>query len=392
MTDDRNGLRNVLVTYGRHPKTLAVVRSLGRSGREVTVTDDIGWSIAALSRHCTRQEMLPSPIAQPRAYLKELIELVDRWHVDIVIPMDDPECDLMNEFVKCGRLGAKLALMTGDSYCIARSKFRTQQLAHKLGIDAPKTILLEDGSSVSAIGEQIGFPAVIKPAKGSGSRGFRIVQKGFSSEDLSSLINRTGPVVAQEFVPNGGSIGVSYLFDHGTMKVFFTHRRLMEFPETGGPSTVRESTRNPEAEGIGRLLLEELKWHGVAMVEFKIDARTAKPKLIEINPRFWGSLQLAVASGVDFPRLLCDLHEGRDMPTMTPYRLNVRCVNLLPHGIASLAARGGFKRSVALLQQCLNSRCYDVESFSDPKPTIAAILSLARYAASEEMVDKFYSR
>jgi len=51
-------------------------------------------------------------------------------------------------------------------------------------------------------------------------------------------------------------------------------------------------------------LLDGFNWEGVAMVECKIDAATGVPYLIEINGRFWGTTQLAVDAGVDFPALL----------------------------------------------------------------------------------------
>ena len=39
-------------------------------------------------------------------------------------------------------------------------------------------------------------------------------------------------------------------------------------------------------------------------IEFRIDSRDGVPKIMEVNPRFWGSLQLSILSGVDFPYLL----------------------------------------------------------------------------------------
>jgi predicted ATP-grasp superfamily ATP-dependent carboligase len=65
------------------------------------------------------------------------------------------------------------------------------------------------------------------------------------------------------------------------------------------------------ADGViaARKILDSLQWHGVAMVEFKIDA-AGRAWLIEINARFWGSLQLAVDSGADFPWLLYQLATG----------------------------------------------------------------------------------
>ena len=96
------------------------------------------------------------------------------------------------------------------------------------------------------------------------------------------------------------------------MRASFAHRRLREKPPSGGVSVYRESiAADPALVERSRRLLEHFGWQGVAMVEYKVDERTGTPMLMEINGRFWGSLQLAVDAGVDFPRLLIECAEGR---------------------------------------------------------------------------------
>jgi len=84
----------------------------------------------------------------------------------------------------------------------------------------------------------------------------------------------------------------------------FTHRRLREKVESGGTSTLREHQPNPVIEEMAHKLLSSLGWHGLAMVEFKYSPTTRQGWLIEINPRLWGSLHLAISAGVEFPYLL----------------------------------------------------------------------------------------
>ncbi len=67
-------------------------------------------------------------------------------------------------------------------------------------------------------------------------------------------------------------------------------------------------------------LLERLGWSGVAMVEYKKDLRQGDYVLMEINGRFWGSLQLAIDAGVDFPRMLADASFGRPVSPVDSYR------------------------------------------------------------------------
>jgi predicted ATP-grasp superfamily ATP-dependent carboligase len=94
------------------------------------------------------------------------------------------------------------------------------------------------------------------------------------------------------------------------------HRRIRETPPSGGVSVYREAIAPPATlVAQSRALLDQFDWKGVAMVEYKVQESTGTPYLMEINGRFWGSLQLAIDAGVDFPNLLVDsalgAHSGR---------------------------------------------------------------------------------
>jgi predicted ATP-grasp superfamily ATP-dependent carboligase len=71
-------------------------------------------------------------------------------------------------------------------------------------------------------------------------------------------------------------------------------------------------------------LLQAFDWQGPAMVEFKVDARDGQPRLMEINGRFWGSLQLALDAGMNFPLLYYRLAMGEDLPSQIGYKVGVR--------------------------------------------------------------------
>jgi hypothetical protein len=45
---------------------------------------------------------------------------------------------------------------------------------------------------------------------------------------------------------------------------------------------------------------------------------------MEVNGRFWGSLQLAIDAGIDFPWLACELALGREVGGVPAYRTGVR--------------------------------------------------------------------
>jgi predicted ATP-grasp superfamily ATP-dependent carboligase len=113
--------------------------------------------------------------------------------------------------------------------------------------------------------------------------------------------------------------------NRGRLRAAFAHRRLREKPPSGGVSVLSESVAlDPQLLAQSERILEALKWHGVAMVEFKRDSRDGVPKLLEINGRFWGSLQLAVDAGVDFPALLYRLAVEGDVEPVFDYEVGVR--------------------------------------------------------------------
>jgi predicted ATP-grasp superfamily ATP-dependent carboligase len=159
------------------------------------------------------------------------------------------------------------------------------------------------------------------------------------------------------------------------VRACFVHRRLRDYPVRGGPSTLRESVRHPQIEELGIRLLRSLQWYGVAMVEFKVDPRDNQPKLMELNPRFWGSLALAIHAGVDFPYLLYKMAMGEEFDPVLDYEVGVRCRWLLPGDILHfLTNPQRFHLTPSFFQ--FRGMAYDILSRDDPMPTVGRFLTL----------------
>ncbi len=140
------------------------------------------------------------------------------------------------------------------------------------------------------------------------------------------------PILQECLPPGGAALGVGVLMNFSSEpRATFAYRRLREYPVGGGPSTLRESVRDETLCRTTERLLSALGWTGVAMAEFKVDPRDGRPKLLEVNPRFWGSLHHAILSGVDFPHLLCRMAIDGDVPPLGEYRVGVRSRSLI-HG------------------------------------------------------------
>ena len=206
------------------------------------------------------------------------------------------------------------------------------RLANRLNIPVPRTVYVDTHHNTGVADGGLDYPVVLKPHQSRIlvgdhwlSTAVRIVSDATELRDAvkNDEAFRDHPYMIQEYIRGTGA-GVFALYDRGTAHTFFAHRRLREKPPSGGVSVLSESCApDPRMVEIAKALLDEVGWHGVAMVEFKV-AEDGTPYLMEVNTRFWGSLQLAIDAGVDFPWLLYQLAQGETPPAVTSYRTGRR--------------------------------------------------------------------
>jgi predicted ATP-grasp superfamily ATP-dependent carboligase len=195
------------------------------------------------------------------------------------------------------------------------NKQRAAMLADELRVPRPRAIELRVRGVVERVGAELGFPVVFKSAVGQGSARhvrdvaeLRRVATSFWTENVDLVEQEVWPLV-QEYIDGTGH-GYYGLSKDGEVLAHFMHRRLHEVPPTGGPSAMAASFRDARLRELGERFFAATGWTGVAMVEFKRRSRDGEYYLIEVNPKFWGSLALSIAAGVDFPYLLYRLLAG----------------------------------------------------------------------------------
>ena len=317
----------VLITSGDARTCLAAVRSLGRNGIDVRVADEERMPLAGFSRYCRGVVRYPSPRSDPERFFAFLSNHLCDERYEVVLPVEQDMFYLFSKYRhELGRL-TKIPVAKFSAFQTAYDKALTFKAAAALDIPAPTTYFVGSQAEVEELARRIQFPVVIKPRMGSGSRAVGYAANATELLTLWQEVHRVQPrPLIQERIPSGGdTVGVSVLFNsHSELRARFVHRRIREFPLSGGPSTLRESVSRPEIADVAVRFLRELGWSGVAMVEFKVDPRDGVAKLIEVNPKFWGSLNLAIASGVDFPALLYRTAVDGDVAPVLEYRLGIR--------------------------------------------------------------------
>jgi predicted ATP-grasp superfamily ATP-dependent carboligase len=378
----------VLVTDGDQRSTLAVVRSLGKAKIPVTVGECGPRSLAGSSRYCAGRLCYPSPYEDAEGFKRFLLEAIARGDYQMLMPTTDVTARLVAEIQEKITDRVIVPMPSADVVKRSQDKAHVLALARQLGIPCPRTVDPVNDQDLPAAARGVGFPVVIKTRSSYFYQDGRWrtggIQYACSLEQLAAKYSasqaRSRDLMLQEKLTGEGR-GVFLLVWNGELKGAFCHRRLREKPPWGGVSVYRESIA-PDEKLIQQsfALLKALGWQGVAMVEFKVDNRDGRAKLMEVNGRFWGSLQLAIDAGADFPLLLYRLATGENVPAQFEYRVGVKSRWLLGDldqlliTMRSRQRRNGFApvSKLRALAQFLKfyepGIRYEVFRMNDPKP------------------------
>jgi predicted ATP-grasp superfamily ATP-dependent carboligase len=321
----------VLVTDAQERKAVPVIRALGRAGLPVVAGEDTRWAMGFHSRYCQARRLYPPP-EDEAAFVDWIVAGARAGDFDVVLPVDERTMTPLTRWRERLRPWVRLPIVDHETYLAARDKARTLQAAARVGVPAPRTWVFETVAELRARRAELPLPLVIKPRTSSGSRGIRYVRDAALLEPAWVQTDARFPrPLVQELIPPGGdTLGVELLAVHGDVVATFMHRRLREYPVQGGPSTLRESAHDKELIERAVRLAAYLGWHGVAMVEFKVDPRDGVARLMEINAKFWGSIALPILCGVNFPLLLYRVACGETVQGPRAWPLGVRSRWLLP--------------------------------------------------------------
>ncbi len=371
---------SVLVTDAILRHALAVIRSLGKQKLEITAGETTPFATSFFSKYCNYKLIYPSPQTNPNEFINILYNLCKKKKYSAYFPVSVESTLLFSKYKQKFAKYVKIPVVDYSTFIKAWNKKNTLQIAIKNNIPTPKTYFINDLQEVHTVAQNIKFPVVVKPQESSGSRGLYYAYSPKELIQLYYLSHQQFPYpIIQEYIPGNEIYGFSALFDiEHRPRAMFIHKRLRQYPISGGPSVLRISTSHPKVQQFGEKLLKALKWIGVAMVEFKIDSRDNTPKLMEINPRFWGSTQLAIQAGIDFPALLYKLLiEGEDIKKNFKYKLGIKCRFLLYGDILYfLDAPNKLKLLPSFLKLYEPNMGYDIFSRTDFGPTFGQLLGM----------------
>ena len=291
-------------------------------------------------------------------------------------------------FQVCG-----LCIPTPPQLDAFNSKRAVAALGERLGVPVPRRFAPEPGEDLAAFAARLPLPCVVKPLCGeklglAAAQRYVIARTPAEAEESFIRFRALAgedPVV-QEYL-SGGGLGCSVLAEEGRVIAALCHRRVREYPVAGGPSACCDRVDRPDLKGYAAAMVKDINFTGLAMFEFKEDAQ-GRPRLLEVNPRVWGTFPLTRVSKSGIPLLWYTLSLNRGnpeekpspLPQPAPFRpCRMRFVPSDLMSAAGYARRGEKKRALGAVADLFRPSVKDgLWEWSDPGPGLCYYVSLLK--------------
>lgn len=229
-------------------------------------------------------------------FFQDFQKLLGKYGEDkiVYVPGEEQTTDYVVDFIEQYGQGNVVCLLPPASlYKLFRNKRALNHYCIENGFPAPQEFKVEDLPAVV-------YPVLLKPEIGSGSHGqYRLYKKDDYTEEVKTVLSKE-PYLIQELLPNGKEVQGGFFLCHDRKVIgAYTHKRIRTSPEEGGVTVLSCLNDNPKLINQGIKLLEHAGWEGLVMLEYIYDSRTDEYKLIEANPRIWGSIMLSEYSGAN---------------------------------------------------------------------------------------------
>ncbi len=380
--------------------SVAAIRSLGRAGLSTIAATDQSLSPASSSKYCTETVSVPSPSESLDRYRETLLDLAAREDVKAILPLREADVYLLSRYCSEFSEFIEPTWPAFDTLQRAQNRYTLLSIAERLGIPIPESQLLTEWpEETDPYIVKSNYSIVVDEEHSTATyHDVQTIHPESDFPDVDAVVEQMNHVpLVQEFVPNGGEYGFFALYDRGEPVVTFQHERVRSSTYTGGHSVYRKAVDVPVLDRYGRKLLDELEWHGPAMVEFRRDKRDGTYKLMEINPRFWGSLALPIQAGVDFPYLYYRLATDGFPQCPTDYKTGVGSHIVIGElgYLLTVYAGDGYEEPPrfgteirSVIRSLYEQPTFDYLSRDDPRPFIVEMQHLGRELFSS-VTDQF---
>ena len=312
---------DALVTDAHIRWSVAGIRALGRAGLDVVALAPRREAAGLWSRHAVVRERGPDSIEDPRAFAATVGELARRYGPLVVYPAHEQAIDALFDPAAELPPEAILPYPGARETQVLRDKRELAARAQAAGLAAPAT--LAEATAAELLRTSPPVPCVVKPARpGSALQTTRVIETREQLDALLRELPEGEPLLVQERA-RGPLTGLAVVVDRdGRLVAQFQQVAKRTWPPEAGGSTLAVSVE-PDAALAARTaaMLAEGGYWGFAQCQYLETA--SGPALIDVNTRFYGSLPLALAAGVNLPAIWHAVTLGREPGPPPSYRAGV---------------------------------------------------------------------
>jgi predicted ATP-grasp superfamily ATP-dependent carboligase len=268
------------------------------------------------------------------SYADSLIEIVKKRRIDLILPIGNSVV-YISKIKRYLERYSRVLVEDYEKLIKFHDKSQTLIMAKELDIPYPFTVIPKNVNDIKFSASKLKYPIVLKARKGAGADGvwyarsapelINLYLKVTDTENIGDgVVRDTTQPMLQEYIP-GELHDVTAFCINGKMKLGLTQKRLLTRPLSGGAGIFNVTTKNEQLLQYASEIIHNNAWTGVMLIDFKMDSRDGRPKLLEINPRFWGTTWLTIKAGFNYPYYLVSDALGRSVTLPKNYSVGLHC-------------------------------------------------------------------
>jgi len=308
---------NILIPDGDSTWALSVIQCLSQiEDYQIFVLSNKKRTATKYSKYTFYYKFYERP--QDTSWLEIINSEIEENAIDVIVPIAETEVSFFIRYrERISKLVSLIPLPNLTDFEIAINKRKLSEFANAHNISHPKSFHITSERDKQEILPKIQFPILIKPMTLKGGDG---IEKVDSISKLQKRLEKLSlPQFIQEFI-QGYDIDCSVLCLNGKILTYTIQKGNLKGDNLYAPQLGFDFLENEQVYSLVKDTISRLNWSGVAHLDLRYDNSVNSYKLIEINARFWGSIQGSTQAGINFPHLAvqCALNHPIDATEFQP--------------------------------------------------------------------------